>query len=115
MKITIQSPDFKAKKKLLDYVKSNVMKLSVYGDRMLETQVVLKIDKSDTKENKICELKLVIRGNDLFARKQSGTFEDAVMRCVEAIKHQVGRWKDTVNNGKLRGSVTPLESEETTM
>ncbi len=115
MKITIQTPDFKAQKKLMDYVTTNVMKLSVFGDRVLEARVLLKLDKSDTKENKICELKLVIPGGDLFAQKQNGTFEEALSKCVEALKHQIGRWKDSVNNGKLRGSVTPLESEEASM
>ena len=112
MKITIQTPNFKAQRKLTDYVKVNFMKLSVLSDRILEAHVILKLGKSDTKDNKICELKVVIRGNDLFAEKQSSTFEDAVLKCVEAVKHQISRWKDTVNNGRLRGSVSPLESEE---
>ncbi|HEY0653031.1 MAG TPA: HPF/RaiA family ribosome-associated protein [Chryseosolibacter sp.] len=111
MKITIQTPDFKAQKRLTDYVTENVMKLSVYGDRAQEAQVLLKTDNSSTKENKVCELRLVISGNDLFARKQSSTFEEATGKCIEAIKHQIDRWKASVNNGKLRGSVTPIELE----
>lgn len=115
MKITIQTPDFKPHKKLTSYVKANIMKLSAFSDRMLEAEVVLKLDKSNTKDNKVCELKLVIPGNDLFAAKQGSTFEDAVRKCVEALKHQISRWKDSVNNGKRRGSVTPLEPEEASM
>lgn len=111
MKITIQTPDFKAQKKLTEYVTENVMKLSVYGDRIQEARVLLKTDKSSTKENKVCELRLVISGNDLFARKQNSTFEEAITKCIEAIRHQIDRWKAAVNNGKLRGSVTPLQAE----
>ena len=112
MKITIQTPDFKARRELTDYVTENVLKLSVLADRSLEVRVVLKLDKSDSKDNKVCELKVVIPGNDLFAEKQSDKFEDAVLKCIEAVKPQIGRWKDSANSGKLRGSVTPLESED---
>ena len=115
MKVIIQTPGFKARKKLSDFVKQNTLKLSAFGDRIIECKVLLKMDKSDSKDNKICELRLVIAGNDIFAEKRSSTFEDAVLRCVEAVEHQVNRWKDSVNNGKLRGSVTPLESEEAPM
>jgi putative sigma-54 modulation protein len=115
MRILIQTPDFEAPGKLTNYVNESVLKLAAFGDRILEAQVLLKINKSDIKEDKICELKLVIPGSDLFVEKQSSTFEDAVLKCIEAVKHQISRWKDSVNNGKLRGSVTPLESEEASM
>lgn len=108
----IQTPGFKARKKLTDFVKQNTLKLSAFGDRIIECKVLLKMDSSDSKDNKICELRLAITGNDIFAEKRSSKFEDAVLRCVGAVEHQVKRWKDSLNNGKLRGSVTPLESEE---
>jgi len=112
MKITIQTPDFKANKKLTDYIIGNVMKLSVFGDRILEARIVLRLDNSNTKDIRVCELKLIIPGNDLFAQKQSSTFEDALLKCIEAVKHRISRWKELSNNGKLRVVVTPLEPEE---
>lgn len=115
MKLSIQTPDFKAQKQLTDFVKNNVIKLAAASDRIIQADILLKLDKSDKKENKICELRLMIPGNDLFAAKRSDSFEDAVQKCIEAIKHQIGRWKDSVNNGKLRGSVAPFEPEETSM
>lgn len=115
MKLSIQTPDFKAQKKLTDFAKNNVIKLAALSDRIIEADILLKLDKADKRDNKICELRLVIPGNDLFAAKRSESFEDAVLKCVEAIKHQISRWKDSVNNGKLRGSVAPFEPEETPM
>ena len=106
MKISIQTPDFKADKRLTGHIQTSVSKLSVFSDRILDAQVVLKLDKSDTNDNKICELRLVIPGTDLFTRKQSSTFEEALSKCVEAMKHQIDRWKDSVNNGKLRGAAS---------
>ena len=112
MKITIRTPDFKAQRKLSNFVRANLVKLSALSDRIIQGDVLLKLDKSDTKEDKICELRLSVPGTDLFASRQSSTFEDAVLKCVEALDHQVRRWKDSINAGKLRGSATSFEPEE---
>jgi len=110
MKIKIQTHDFTVRKELTDFVRANIAdKLSQYGERIIECEVMLKLDKSDSRQNKVCELKLVIPGNDLFASKQSESFEDAVLKSVEALRQKINRWKDSVNNGKRRGSVTTPE------
>jgi len=95
MKTIIQTPDFKANKTLIDFVQDNVGKLEFFGNKIIEVRVCLKLDKSSERENKICEIRLVIPGNDLFASKQSQTFEDAVLKTIEAIRHQIDRWKDS--------------------
>lgn len=114
MKMIIQTPGFKATKKLHKFVQDNVGKLEQISERIIESRVCLKLEKSDKKENKVCEIRLVIPGNDLFASRQCNSFEEAVLQCTEAIRHQVERWK-TVKNKKSRNSVTPLESEESAM
>ncbi len=93
MKIIIQSPDFKADQKLIDYVTEKVEKLGKFSDRIQDANVNLKLDKSDTKENKICDIKLAIPGNDLFAVKQARTFEEAASRAADALKSQIETWK----------------------
>jgi len=95
MKITIQAPDFKPRETLTSFVEDNVGKLALLSDRIIEGRVYLKLDKSDSRENKVCEIKLVIPGQDLFASKQSSSFEDAVMQAIEAVRPQVERWKDS--------------------
>ena len=55
----------------------------------MEAQVVLKIDKSDTQSNKLCEILLAIPGNDLFASKQCPSFEEAILKTIEALKQQL--------------------------
>lgn len=102
MKMIIQTPHFTANKKLTDFVRETVGKLAPLSDRIIEGQVCLKIEKAGTDENKICELKIVIPGNDLFASRHSSTFEDAVVRSVEAVRHQIERWKDSRNNKNHR-------------
>ena len=111
MKVIIQTPDFNASAALTDFVETNVGKLSQLSDKILECRVFLKLDKSDTKENKISDIKLVIPGQDLFASRQSGTFEEATMQSIEAIKHQMERWKASQKNRRSRESIDTIESE----
>jgi len=94
MKTIVQSPDFTASKVLLNFVQDNVDKLTVFSDRISECRVCLKLDKSDEKENKVCEIKLCVPGDNFFASKFSHSFEDATMKTIDAVKHQLTRWKD---------------------
>jgi putative sigma-54 modulation protein len=93
MKINIQSPDFRADQKLIDFVTDKIEKLGKFSDRIHDANVTLKLDKSDTRENKICEIKLGIPGNDLFAAKQCKTFEEAAAKTSDALKSQIDAWK----------------------
>ena len=96
MNIIIQTPDFKADQKLLDLVNEKIEKLGKFSDRIHESSVTLKLDKSETKENKICEIRLGIPGNDLFASKQCKSFEEALAKTTDALRSQIENWKEKV-------------------
>ena len=96
MTIKIQSVHFDADKKLLDFVQERVDKLTHLYDGIIKSEVILKIDKSDGLENKIAEIKLHIPGNDLFAKKQCKSFEEAVDTSIDALKIQVKRHKEKI-------------------
>ena len=95
MKITIQSPGFKADQKLLTFVTKKLEKLDLFYDSIIEGQVSLKTDKPEIVENKMCEIKLVVPGNDLFAARNSKNFENAVTKTVSALKSQLLDLKKT--------------------
>ena len=99
MNIKINTVHFKADKKLESFIKEKLQKLPSLFDGILSSEVMLKLENSETKENKIVEIRLIIRGNDLFAKKQSSTFEEATDKAVEALRKQLLRHKD-----KLRGA-----------
>jgi ribosomal subunit interface protein len=101
MKVIIQTPGFKADQKLLNFVTKKLQKLDQLNDSILEGQVCLKLDKSDTQENKICEIKLAIRGKDLFAARQSQTFEEATNKVVGALKRQLTDLKKEHKRGDI--------------
>ena len=77
MKVNINSVHFKADKKLVTFIEQKVDKLSSFYDGILGGEVSLKISNKADKENKIAEIRLIVRGDDLFAKKQSNTFEEA--------------------------------------
>ena len=96
MKVTINSVHFKADKKLLDFVIEKVEKLSSMYNGVIGSDVILKLENSDTPENKVAEIRLFIKGNDLYAKKQSKTFEEAADTAVEALRRQLTKYKDKI-------------------
>ena len=97
MKLIIETPNFNAKRTLIDFVEEKTMKLESFNDRIVDCRVFLKLDNSDTKENKVCEIKLGVPGNDLFASAQCATFEEAIQQCIASIRHKIERSKDARN------------------
>ncbi|MCD6180732.1 MAG: ribosome-associated translation inhibitor RaiA [Bacteroidales bacterium] len=94
MDVNINSIHFTADKKLKQLIQTKVKKLTTFHDGLLSIDVNLKVDKSDKKENKIAEVKLFIRGGDLFAKKQAKTFEEAVDECLDATRRQLLKHKE---------------------
>ncbi|MGZ4035274.1 MAG: ribosome hibernation-promoting factor, HPF/YfiA family [Bacteroidia bacterium] len=96
MTVQIQSVHFDADKKLLDFVEERIDKLTHYYDGIIRSDVTLRIDKSSDSDNKIAEIKVHIAGNDLFAKKQCKSFEEAVDTSIDALKAQVKKHKEKI-------------------
>lgn len=93
MKVKINSVHFKADTKLEQFIEKKVGKLSGIYEGVIGSEVTLKISKNETSDNKIAEIRLLIPGNDLYAKKQSNTFEESTDNAVDAIKKQIERHK----------------------
>lgn len=98
MKITINSVHFKADKKLVDFINEKVEKLTTVYNGVIGSDVILKVENTETPENKVAEIRLFIKGNDLYAKKQSKTFEEATDTAVEALKRQLSKYKDKLKS-----------------
>lgn len=94
MNVKINAVKFRADEKLLSFVDEKVSKLDRHLPNALEAEVTLKVDKPESENNKQAEIRLVIKGNDLFASKQADTFEEAVMLSIDALKPQIEKIKD---------------------
>jgi putative sigma-54 modulation protein len=101
MKVILQSPDVKTSKRLEKFVDQQVSKLDKLYQPIIETRVCLKTDNADDNQNKICELQVVIAGNDLFAAKRSTTFEESVIKAIDAVKHQMEKLKTVREERRL--------------
>jgi len=93
MNIQIHSVHFDADSKLLDFINEKVNKLNQFDDKILGAEVFLRLDKNQKTENKVTEVRLLISGNDLFAKKQCKSFEEATDQTVEALRRQLTKQK----------------------
>jgi len=97
MKINITAVHFKTDKKLENFIEKKIGKLTGMIEGVMGSEVTLKIEPSESKENKVAEIRLLIRGYDLYAKKQSKTFEQATDTAISALKKQLEKYK-----GRLR-------------
>ena len=93
MDVQVQSIRFVADQKLISFVKQRLSKLNLFFDHIVDSEVYLKIDRVNTKDNKIVEIKLNIPGKELFAKKQCKSFEEATDESIEALRRQLKRLK----------------------
>jgi putative sigma-54 modulation protein len=98
MKIRVQSIHFTADAKLLDFIQRRVDKLDQFFDQIISGEVYLKLENTEDEENKITEIKLLIPGNDLFAKEQCKTFEEATDRAIESLRRQVDKHKEKLRS-----------------
>lgn len=94
MNTTINSVKFKADEKLEKFINEKVAKLDRMIDNALKCEVTLKVDKPESDNNKIAELRLYVPGKDLYVTKQANTFEQAVADGVDTLKVQIEKYKN---------------------
>lgn len=94
MNIKINSVRFTPTQKLSDFVETKVKKLGTYSDEITSAEVFLKLENTQDLENKVAEIRLEIPGNEVFAKKQSKTFEESVDNVIAALKKQITKHKE---------------------
>ncbi len=93
MDINIHSIRFDADVKLLSFIKGKLEKLGLFYSEIIGAEVFLKLDRSKEADNKVAEIKLIVPGSELFAKKRTHTFEESVDLAVEALRSQIRRHK----------------------
>ena len=89
MKVQIHSIHFDADKALLAFLEAKIQKLTTFNDSIISGDVFLRIEKSNERENKLVEIKLHLPGKELFAKRNSTTFESAANEVTEALRRQI--------------------------
>jgi len=93
MNVSINSVHCKADNKLEQFIEKKVGKLSGFFEGVIGSEITLKISKSEARDNKIAEIRIQIPGYDLYAKKQSNTFEEATDTAINALKKQLEKHK----------------------
>ncbi len=94
MNMKMQSVGFKADKKLEAFINQKLSKLNKFDNNISDYNVTLNIENSDPKANKVVEVKVNLPGNELFAKKQSNSFEAAAELVVDALRIQILKNKE---------------------
>lgn len=93
MHLNVHSIQFKADRKLIDFVEDRVDKLGLFADNIISGEVFLRLEKSEDSKNKISEIRLHIPGKELFAKRQCKSFEEGIDEAVEALRRQLMKTK----------------------
>jgi len=96
MKVRVQSVNFNADASLIEFVEKKINSLEKYYDKIVDSEVFLKVQQTSDKENKFVDIKLNIPGNDLVIKKQCKTFEEGVMLATDSLKRQLTKTKEKV-------------------
>lgn len=113
MNITVQSIKFDADQKLVDFIKKKTGKLEQYLDNIIEGACYLRLENVEDEANKVVELKLNIPGNQLFAKAQAKSFEEATDIAVESLRRQINKHKTkTRNTASNHKEILGVEEDE---
>ena len=74
MQVKVQSIQFSADQKLVNFINQKVSKLNLFFDNILVSQVFLKIIRANSNNNKLVEIRINVPGKELFAKKKCQSF-----------------------------------------
>lgn len=98
MEIKIQSIHFDATEKLQAFVEKKTAKLEKTFEDIKKVEVLLKVVKPATAQNKEVSLTVTVPGSTLFVEKVSDTFEEATDLCVDSMRVQLQKFKEKTRN-----------------
>ena len=94
MNIEIQAIHFAADQQLKDFINKKVDKLISIDDSIVSADVYLRVDKPESHDNKIVEIKLQSSDGEFFAKKKSNSFEESADLVSHALRKQILKHKD---------------------
>ncbi len=96
MKVNVHAVNFNVDRKLVDFIDVRVNKLEKYFDKIVSTDVFLKVERTSEKENKIVEAKIIVPGDEFIVKKQCKSFEEGVELASEAMERLLLKRKEKI-------------------
>ena len=94
MKVNTQSVNFNADQKLINFIQKRMDKLDLFYDKVIQSDVFLKVQNTSDKANKIFEAKVHVPGNSFVVKKQCKSFEEGADLAVSSLERQLKRRKE---------------------
>ena len=96
MKVNVQTVNFNVDKKLVDFLQERLDKLEKYYDKIVMSDVFLKVENTSDKENKTVEIKISVPGDDLMVKKTCKSFEEAVDLSASSLERVLVKRKEKI-------------------
>ncbi|MBU6167536.1 MAG: ribosome-associated translation inhibitor RaiA [Bacteroidetes bacterium] len=93
MSIDMQAVSFRADQKLKLFIEKRVEKLNQFFDRIIHTQVLLKLENSGQIKEKVVELSVHVPGEILFVKSSKMSFEAATDEAIDSLRRQIEKYK----------------------
>ncbi|MEZ4787518.1 MAG: ribosome-associated translation inhibitor RaiA [Flavobacterium haoranii] len=96
MKVNVQAVNFNVDKKLVVFVEEKLSKLEKYFDKIVSTDVYLRVENTSDKENKEVEIKVQVPGDELVIKKTCKTFEEAADSAEQSLERMLVKYKEKI-------------------
>ena len=94
MKVNTQSVNFNADRKLIDFIQKRMDKLEQFYDKVIKSDVFLKVENTSDKQNKIVEVRVSVPGDTFIVKKQCKTFEEGADTAAASLERQLKKRKE---------------------
>ncbi|WP_394751222.1 ribosome hibernation-promoting factor, HPF/YfiA family [Spongiimicrobium salis] len=94
MKVNAQSVNFNADAKLIGFIQQRMDKLELFYDKIISSNVYMKVENTKSKENKIVEIKVQVPRDEFIVKKLSNSFEGAVDSACNSLERQLVKRKE---------------------
>jgi len=94
MKVNVHAVNFTVDRKLVNFIQEKMNKLEKYYDKVVASDVYLKVENTTEKENKFVEIKINVPGDDFVVKKQCKTFEEGVDLGAESLERLLVKRKE---------------------
>ena len=95
MNVNIQTVQFDADSKLVEYINQKMEKLNTFHDRIIKVDVFLKLDNVvHNIKDKIAEIRIHVPRHEFFVKSTSKSFEESFDDAFDSIVTQIKRKKE---------------------
>lgn len=96
MKVIVESPQFDADVKLINFIEKKLNKLEQFYDRIIQADVFLKLEPNSKPENKIVEVLISVPGDKFMVKKMAKSFEEGADVCAQSLERVIKKHKEKI-------------------